>query len=85
MGMIGTSTVSVILTIVSTLLFSKILPEIQRRKNPAAITTAPMRRVMAPDDSTPQMIKEPIYEDIELTEASTIDLSNNVAYVCTKD
>ena len=76
---------SVILTLL-TLLFSKMILEIQRRKKHAASITAPMSSIMAPDDSTPQRIKEPIYEDIEITEKnSTIDLSYNVAYVCTKN
>ena len=86
MGMIGTSIVSVILTIVSSFLFSKMIPVIQRRKKHAANTTAPMSSVMTPDDSTTQMIEEPIYDDIELTDkTSTVDFSKNVAYVCTKN
>ena len=36
-------------------------------------------------DSTPQMTKEPIYDDVELTDkSSTRELSKNIAKVCTK-
>ena len=73
-----------IIASVITLLLSKIISEIQRRKKHAANITAQMNGFVTPDDVTPQRIKEPVYEDIELTDkTSTIDLSKNVAYVCT--
>ena len=59
--------------------------EFQKRKKEAVnVTEEPRSIVMAPD-STSQMMKEPIYDDIELMDqTSTIDLSKNVAYVCSK-
>ena len=83
--MICSSIISIIIASVMMLLFSKMKSEIQRRKKHAASITAPMSSIMAPDDSTPQKTREPIYDDIELTDkTSTIDLSKNVSYVCTK-
>ena len=59
-----------------TLFFSKMISVIQKRKKDAVNNSVEMT----------QRIKEPIYDDIELTDkTSNIDLSKNVAYVCTKN
>ena len=72
-----------IIASVITLFFSKVISVFQKRKENAINVTAEMNSIVVPDDSTPQ--KEPIYDDIELTDkTNTIDLSKNVAYVCTQ-
>ena len=75
-----------IIASIITLLFSKMISVIHKRNKDAVTITAEMNHIVAPDDSTPQRIREPIYDSIELTDkTSTIDLSKNVAYVCTKN
>ena len=59
--------------------------ELQKRKKKAVNVSEEPRSIVTAPDSTPHMMKEPIYDDIELTDkTSTIDLSKNVAYVCSK-
>ena len=69
-----------------TLLFSKVVSVIQKTKKNTVNTIAEMNHIMAPDDSTTERIKEPIYDDIELAiKTNTIDVSKNVAYLCTQN
>ena len=75
-GLICTSTVSMIIASLITLLFSKMISVIQKRKKNAVNNSVEMT----------QRIKEPIYDDIELTDKiSNIDFSKNVAYAYTRN
>ena len=57
--------------------------EIQKRKKRRVYIAAQTSSIVDAG-STPQ-IMEPIYDDVGLTDKiSTIDLSKNVAYVCSK-
>ena len=77
--MIGTSVLSVIITLVTTAFVTKIC-EICKRKVKALDTTK------TNSDVSSQLAKEPIYDDIELTnENNTIDISKNVAYLDIKN
>ena len=59
--------------------------ELQKRKKEVVNVTEEPRSIVTAPDSTPQMNKEPIYDDIEhMDQTSAIDLSKNVAYVCSK-
>ena len=61
------------------------LSEVQKRKKETINIADQSSSTIANLDSTPQMTKEPIYDDVELTDkSSTIDLSENIAYECTK-
>ena len=73
-----------IMASVITRFFSNMTSAIQKRKKNTVNITA--ENNMAPDESSPQTIKDPIYDDIVLTDkTSTIDLSKNIAYVCTQN
>ena len=66
-----------------TLSFTKMVFKIQKRKK-RRVYIASQTSSSEDAGSTPQ-IMEPIYDDIHLTDkTSTIDLSKNVAYVCSK-
>ena len=83
--MICSSILSVIVTLVSSLLFCKIPNELQKRKKKVANITDQSSHIFMAPDATSQRSKELIYYDIELNvKTSTIDLSENVAYACTK-
>ena len=59
-----------------TLIFSKMISVIQKRKKDAVNHSVEIT----------QRIKEPIYDDIELTDkTSNVDLSKNVAYAHTNN
>ena len=62
------------------------LPKVQKKKKQQIRNIADRSSsTITTPDSTPQIAKEPIYDDIELAYInSTIDLSENIAYVCTK-
>ena len=83
-GIICTLIVTAIVTLIIPLLVYMMISEVKKRKKRTAnFTKKSSSIVVSPDDSTPQNIKEPIYDDIELTKgAIIIDLSSNVAYVC---
>ena len=60
--------------------------EVQKRKKRAGNLMEQSRIIVKAPDSTPQMNKEPIYDDVELTDkTSAINLSKNVAHACSKN
>ena len=84
--MIGSSILSVVVTSVISLLFCKMFYELQKRKKEAVNMADQPSGTVGTMDSTLQTSKEPLYEDIELTDiTSTSDFSKNVAYVCIKN
>ena len=80
-GILCTLIITVIVTMITTLLVSKIFFELlQKRMKKAIIPAKQSSRSMAPD-TTPQITKEPIYDDLELTnKTSSLDVSKNIAY-----
>ena len=84
--MICSSILSIVVTLVVSLFFGKVFYELQKRKKEAANITDRSSSTGGALDSTLQMTKEPLYDDIKLTDkTSTIDFSKNVAYVCSKN
>ena len=82
MVIICPSLLSVIVMLVISLLFCKMSSELQKRKKKVANITDQSGNIAMAPDTTPQIAREPIYDDIELTDKTrTIDLSKNVAYV----
>ena len=84
-GIICTLMLTIIVALIITMLFFKRY-EVQKRKKEAVNLIEKSRSIVMAQDSTPQMNKEPIYDDIELTDkTSAINLSKNVAYACSKN
>ena len=84
--MIGSSILSVIVTLVISLLFCKMFYELQKRKKEAVNMVDQSSSTVGAMDSTLQTSKEPLYEDIELTDkTNTTGFSKNVAYACIKN
>ena len=80
-GMICSSLLSVIVMLAISLLFCKMSSELQKRKKKVANIKNQSGIIAMAPDTTLQITREPIYDDIELTDkTSTIDLSKNVAY-----
>ena len=69
-----------------TLFVFKVLPKVQKKKKQQISNIGyQLGRNISTSDSTPQIVKEPIYDEIELAyKTRTLDLSRNIAYVCTK-
>ena len=71
--------------LIVTLFVPKMFSKVQKKKKQTSIIAHQSSNTITTPDSTPQITKEPVYDDIELAcKISTIDLSKNIAYVCTK-
>ena len=77
---------STVATLMISLLFCKIFYKPQKRKKKSVSIKDQSGRAVGALDSTLPMAAEPIYDDMEVTEKTiAIDLSKNIAYVCTKN
>ena len=76
---------STVVTLIISLLFCKIFYKPQKRKKKSVNIKDQSGRAVGALDSTLPMTTEPIYDDIEVTDTIAIDLSKNIAYVCTKN
>ena len=84
--MIGSSILSVVVTLVISLLFCKMFCELKKRKKEAVNMADQSSGIVGTMDSTLQTSKEPLDEDIELTDkTSTTGFSKNVVYACIKN
>ena len=71
--------------LIITVFIPKMFSIVQKKKKQTSNITHQSSNTITTPDSTPQITKEPVYDDIELAcKISTIDLSKNIAYVCTK-
>ena len=77
---------STVVTLIISLLFCKIFYKPQKRKKKSVNIKDQSGRAVGALDSTFPMTTEPIYDDIEVTDKTVaMDLSKNIAYVCTKN
>ena len=71
--------------LIITLFIPKMFSIVQKKKKQTSNIAHQSSNTITTPDSSPQITKETIYDDIELAcTISTIDLSKNIAYVCTK-
>ena len=85
-GILCTLIITVIVTMITTLLVSKIFFELLQKRKKKAINPAKQSSSSLTPYTTPQITKEPIYDDIELTnKTSMLDVSKNIAYGCSKN
>ena len=85
-GIICTLILAVTTTLIITLFVSKMLPKAQKKKKQQICNLGNQLSCnISTPDSTPQIVKQPIYDEIELVyKNSTLDLSRNITYGCTK-
>ena len=85
-AVVCSSMLSTVVTLIISLLFCKIFYKPQKRRKKSVNIKDQSGRAVGALDSTLPMTTEHIYDDIEVTDKTvTLDLSKNIAYVCTKN